>query len=536
MMRRLTEMPRDSGAGMVIVLAAIFLTAMMTTTILASTIFSVRHTTATRANVEAVAAAEAGAQLVAQGLMTDPSFPCSGTYPTPSGPEFPGITYDAEVFYIPAGPGVSSWIQGCPPSDARGLKIVANGYAQNKGVSNASRDVATTEVLFERPNPSPRFTKALFGDLNMNINTALEVSPADGDLFTNGTYTCSSNTVIAGDLYVGGDGVFSSAPCTIDGTVIIEGNFTCGGGLTIGGDLLVQGNVELSSGSCHINGTLWAGGNVNIPNGGTPIGQNLFVRGDLSATGVPAVGGAIKVRGRINNNSGHWFDQIRATYPSATWNDASIGSPPPIPESPDNMMPKLSVGDEMFAGWATGNWVNALDSIRKEGPASCSAMSWGDYDPLVINTNTIFNTIAECGASSTQLGANLKIVLNADAVIFARSFTFGGDIKVESGDGKEHTLYLVVPWPAGQVDCTSSGGSATFSYGSWKQDGLSKVLVYAPNSIRITYAPELRGQLYACNIDAHTAFKVEYAPAGDHAETDPDLTGLNLEYMRDVTG
>lgn len=535
MMRRIAQMPRDSGAGMVVVLAAIFLTAMLTTTILVSTTFSIRQTTASRANIEAVAAAEAGAQFIVQGLRNADSrpFDCRGEYSHLTHPVLGSdVEYEAEVFYKTEG---GSEVQGCPPEDVDELRVVAIGYAKNKGVSNASRDIATTEVLFKRPKPDPRFNKALFGDLNMNINTALKVTPSDGDLFTNDTYTCSSNTEIAGDLYVGGDGVFSSAPCTVDGSVIIEGNFTCGGGLTIGGDLRVLGDVLLSSATCQINGSLWVGGDVTIPNGGTPIGGDLLVRGDLSVSGLPSIGGIIRVTGQINNNSGLWFDQLRGAYPDATWGDGAVPVPPPIPPSPDNVMPHLQRDDKLFDGWVTGNWVNALNSIRKEGPSSCSAMTWGDYEPLVVNSDTIFDTIAECGGSETHLGANFTIVLNADAVIFARSFKFGGDLRIESGDGEEHTLYLVVPWPAGQVDCTSSGGSTTFSYGSWTQDNLSKVLVYAPNRISVTSAPQLRGQLYACNIDAQTAFTVRYAPAGDQVVV-PGVAGLKLNYMRDVTG
>lgn len=532
MMRKWVKNPGDAGAGMVIVLAAIFLTAMLTTTILASSIFTIRHTTATRANVEAVAAAEAGVQLVAQGLRSgDPGFVCAGSYTSPSGSE---PQYEAEVFYVARDAASNSWVQGCPPADVDKLRVTATGYAQSKGVSNSSRDVAKAEVLFERPNPVPRFNKALFGDLNMNINTALTVGPSDGDLFTNGTYTCSSNTVIAGSLYIGGNGTFSSAPCTVQGSVFVEGNFTCGGGLQIGGDLFVQGNAVLSSAACNIGGTLWVGGDTNIPNGGTPIGSDLFVRGNLSTSGLPSIGGAVRVRGNINGNTGYWFDQLVLAYPGATWGDGSVGYPPEIPDSPDNVMPKLSVGDEMFNGWATGNWVNTLNTIRNSGPSSCSAMTWGSYDPLVVNSDTVFNTIAECGGT-THLGAGLRIVLNADAVIFASSFTIGGDVRVESGDGQEHSLYLVVPWPTGQVNCTNSGGSTTFSYGSWTQDSRSKVLVYAPNKITVTFAPQLRGQLYACNIDAHTAFNVTYAPAGD-VTNETTLAALRLEYMRDVTG
>jgi len=514
---------------MVLTLAVLILTAMMTTTIVASSILTVKHTTATRANVEAVAAAEAGAQLVAKGLIGG-TITCAGTYSSPAGstPE-----YQVTVDYVARGAAANAWTNGCPPADVAALRVRSTGVAQAKGVGGSTRDVAQAEILFDRPNPIPRFTKALFGDVNMNINTALTVTPSDGDLFTNGNYTCSSNSVIGGSIYVRGNATFSSAPCTVDGSVIVEGNFTCGGGLTIGGDLFVQGTVLLSSATCRINGNVWSGSWTRIPNGGTPIGGDLTVRGNLELSGLPTIAGATKVRGTLAPGQAYWASQFLAAYPGTTQNDTTVGYPPTIPASDDNIFPKVPRNDPMFSGWTNGNWVSAINNIRSSGPASCDAMTWGSYAPLVINTNTVFDTIAQCG-NERHLGANLTIRLNADAVIFAPSFKVGGNVRVESGDGQEHTLYLVVPWPAGQVNCNGSGGNFRFEYGSWTQDSRSKVLIYTPNKIEVAFAPQIRGQLYSCSIDANTAFSVQYAPAGT-AVADNTLEGLDLTYMRDVT-
>lgn len=543
MMRRLVTAREDTGAGMVIVLAAIFLTAMMTTAILASTIFTVRHTTATRANVEAVAAAEAGAQLVVQGLRMNPSFPCAGTYNSPAGSE---PEYDVEVFYVARGAAANSWVQGCPPEDVDKLRVVANGYAQAKGVSTSSRDTAKTEVLLERPNPVPRFTKALFGDLNMNINTSLNVyaSGSDSaDLFTNGNFTCSTQTSVEGNLFVRGNATLSSSPCTVDGAVVVEGNATCAAGTTIGQDLYVQGNLTLTGNAgspCVVGGDMWVGGSTsNSTGGGSVIGRDLLVRQDLSFTGLPVVVGQPRVGGSIAGGSGHWHDQFMAAYPTATQHDGTVGRPPSIPPDPDNEMPKLSADDEMWSGWANGNWHNAITALKPPGNSMppCN-LNWGGNQftgPLTIDSNTVFDLRSTCSGGLT-LGASLNIVLNADAVILANSVTLNGDLHIETGDGQEHTLYIVVPWPAGQVNCSSAGGNITLSSGAWTQDNRSKVLLYAPNTIRIGIwpTPQIRGQLYACNIDAQSGLNVTYAPAGD-VETDTTLAALRLDYMRDVT-
>ena len=528
---------------MVLTLAVLIISAMMVTAIVASSIFAVRQTTATRANVQAVAAAEAGAQLVAKGLVEGTFSPaeCTGSYVGDPGN---GPEYRVEVDYIPKGGAAGAWVNGCPPEDVAKLRIRSTGYARSKGVGNSTRDEAQVEILFERNESPPRFTKAIFGDLNMSLNTALTVGPDDGDLYTNGNYTCSSHTRIAGDLFVRGNATFSSDPCEIDGTVIVEGNFVCGGGLHVGGDLYVQGSITLSSITCDIDGTVWAGGTVSIPNGGTPIGGELRVRGDLNISGVPAIGsGVARVGGKIANNSGYWFDQFRAAYPSATWNDSTVGVPPSIEPSPDNVFPKLYADgtiagqqDSIWGTWGAGDWVSAISAIRSQSSVQpCGLSAGGNYftGPLVVNQNTVFDTRSSCDSGLT-LGSTLTFRLNADAVIIASKVTMNGNVRIESGDGKAHTLYIVVPWPTGQVNCTNSGGSIEFTSGSWNQDGVAKVLLYAPNRIVIRSNPAIRGQLYACTVDANTAFTVDYAPAGD-VVSDETLSSLDLAYMRDVT-
>src|SRR5690606_6636843 len=104
-LRRMLGGDQERGTAMVLTLAVLILTAMMATTIVASSIFTVRHTTATRANVEAVAAAEAGAQLVAKGIL-EGTITCAGSYSSPVGasPE-----YSVVVDYVAKGAPANSW-------------------------------------------------------------------------------------------------------------------------------------------------------------------------------------------------------------------------------------------------------------------------------------------------------------------------------------------------------------------------------------------------------------------------------------------
>ncbi len=551
----------DAGNAMVMVLAAMLLTSMMVTVIVATSVFTIRNTQATRANVQAVSAAEAGAQTVARGLMLTPAdraaagFTCAGTYESP-GYGTAGATapqYRVVVEHKKAGQSV--WSGGCPTDTADALRIRSTGLAADQGVGGVSRgDESVTEILFERPNPQPRFNKAIFGDLRMGIDTGIDittVNPAQSpDMFTNGDFTCSTQTSTAGSLYVKGNAVLSSSPCTVKGDVYVEGNLTCSAGTTIGGALYVRGNASFN-GPCNVAGELWVGGYLNNTHGGvTSVGGNFTVRGNVDFNPAVQVGGSVRVGGSMKFTWSGPRADFFAAHPTATENDASVGLPPAIPASPDNAFPKILedgrtgvVGtpgyssSSLWTGWGHADWRTTVAGASGDIYANpCSPWGAPFTTPIKVMSNTVFDARSSCGDITLTPGT--KIELYADAVILANKIGVGSGsspVRVTSGDGRPHSIYLIVPWPAGQATCSNSWDSAVTITGQWQQDNLTSAMFYSPRQLTVNGSPSIRGQLYGCTLNAATKFSLNYVPVGDAGGATPDLTALRLQYMRDVT-
>jgi hypothetical protein len=516
-------------------MSAIVLTSIMATSILAMTLFATGHTTATRASTQAFAAAEAGAQAVATSLLSGAT--CADAYASAV-----GVTPQYSVTVRHQKKGSVAWSAGCPDSNSDSLKITSTGYAQSNGAAgNSSGNQRSVEMLLTRPVPVPAFNKAIFGELSMGFSTDLHVTPTGADspdLFTNGDFTCSSGMTVAGSIFVSGNALWSSSPCTADGDVIVEGNMKCPAGTTIGGNLYVTGTMTFTgsaSSPCKILGNVWIGGNTSTSTGGgTVIGGSLTIHGGLSLTGDFPVAGAVKVRGAIT--SAYWRGVFLASHASnpVTENDLSVGMPPTIPSTPDNVFPQLTPTSPQWLGFATGDWT----TMRKLGLTStydtnvCAPYSGSLTKPITIATKTAFDTRTIC-AGGVDSGT-VKFVLNADAVIFVNTFKEAGDVQIVSGDGLPHSLYIVQPWPAGLVGCPASAGGITFGYGNWTQDTSTSVFLYTPSTVEMTTSPALRGQIYGCKIDANTAFTLNFAIAGS-AVPSVTLSALTLQYTRDLT-
>ncbi len=548
MMRRLSRRgfagaDSERGSAMVLSMAVILLTGLMATVLLASTVFTTSHTTATRASVQSVAAAEAGIDAVARHLLSGGA--CALPFSNP--PSSP-VHYSVNVFYQPSGGG--AWVNGCPPANVDTLRLVSTGTAADSATGGNDRgDQAVVEMLLQRPNPMPAFNKALFGDVEMTLSTNLSVvgttpTANDASLYTNKDFTCATAMTVNGNIYVGGNAVWSSSPCTAKGDVIVMGNMQCPSGTTIGGNLYVTGNLTLTGNAatpCRVNGSVWVGGSASNSTGeGTVVGGNFWVRGNMTYTGLPQIGGQVRFGG-VLNASNYWKTQWLNRFPATIQNDATLGLPPSIPPSPDNTFPKVTPTSSLWNGWAVGNWsATRLASLGSPYDNNvCSPWSGTLTKPITVTTNTIFDTRSVC-SGGLSLSSDLKIVLNADAVIFVTKYNQnGGTVQVVSGDGNEHSLYIVDPWPTSKTSCVPSPPSSiVMNSGTWSQpDGKTRVLLYTSNQIDVNMgspALNLRGQLYGCEIVGSTSMTVQYAPVGA-VTVPPGLAGLTLQHIRDIT-
>ncbi|ACZ21707.1 hypothetical protein Sked_17800 [Sanguibacter keddieii DSM 10542] len=535
----------DDGGALVAVIGIMVVLTILVSTIVTTSLFNVRMTTETRASVQARAAAEAGVDYVraqiASGKCT------SGTVSSPSGsPKFTVTIHPSS-----SGTATSSLPVGCPTSTSKSVVLLARGDAAASGVGSTGGNVRTVEALIESAtSSSPTFNAAIYAGSGANVNTDLSVRGVGADVITGGNWTCSSSQQVEGNLYAVGDVTFSTGPCAVNGSVYSGGNFSCPakaqkGSHNIGKNLYVQGTGDFRT-DCAVSGDIWTGGSVLASNG-IRAGGSLAVRGDLPVNdSTLTVNGSINVSGKIAGGkeaNGWWYGEFMKRYPGAR-EGQNVGAPPSGESATSMNFPKIRQDDPLWTGFARKSWVGSINPLRNQyvSMSPCS-MEWGGSQfaaPLEVKENTVFDTTGstECGGTLT-LGAGITFRLSADAVIFSDVIKINGDIKIESADGKEHSLYIMTPYPAAQTSCAASlkKSSISFSSGAWNQDSKTSVLLYSANEISIgtQNPPKIRGQVYSCQFNASTKLDLTFSKTG--ASGSEGTTGAPaLKYLRDITG
>jgi hypothetical protein len=521
----------DEGFALASVVAMMLLGAIIVTIMLTATMRTIGTTTATRASVQAKAAAQAGVD--AARAMLDAGTCTAGTI-TGTNP-----SYTVTLHPSTGQNATASLPIGCPTSTSRSVMVVATGTASALGTGNDAGDARAVEALLVKPGDSPRFDKAAFGLKGVTANTSLTIVDASAatsaDIFTEGAYTCSSAQRLEGDLYAKGDILLSSGPCKVDGTVLTEGTFTCAAGTVIGGDLYVGGDAVIT-GQCEVKGVVIIGGNLRIDVGGVKFGTSLTVGGSITGNDVPAstvqtvtLGGSLLV-----GTSWHaiWVSTYGARLQE---NVASVPAPPQYPSEAEDAFPQLTADDpQITTGFTSKPWKTTISSSMSGlswSPDPCNLSAWVNAfpNPIVININTRFDARSDCG--SITLGNDIWFELNADLVIVANSISQNGHVHFTSGDGQKHSVYLVVPWTSGATTCNPYGNGMNFESGNWTQDASTAVMLYSSGPISVKTQPQFYGQMYGCTLALSTTTTLTYSPVG--ATVDPSTVPWSLSYIRD---
>jgi len=527
----------ERGSALIAVIGVMAVAAIIGAALVATTVFSAGFTSAARASVQAQAAAEGGIDAVASVLSTC----ASATYTNP-----PGTTpaFSAQVSYRTTPTG--TWVVGCPTATATSVRIVSTGYAEATGVAGqSSGDVATMEAVLTPvvTVAGPEFENAIMGEKVISSVTSLTLSSAAGtpDMVTKGNFNCNTAMATSGRLWVGGNFTGTSG-CNTGADVYVKGTYYCSDGMVVGGDLIVEGTVTLQSGTCRVNGKLWTGGDLATPSNVT-VGGDLWVKGNMTGSGIAASGGtSVRVGGSVLGNAGK-----RASYGTRiTQPDPALTAPNVStvydPADPANAFPRLTKTDARWATFTATNWRATTEAIRPESWINVCDIQGGVWGtPLTITTNTSFDTTAtgQCPSGLSIGGGGFRIVLKADLVIFANGFQQNGNITVTSGDGLEHSLYIVQPWPATQTQCPASPGSPriTLTSGAWSQpDDKVRVLLYSPTIVNITTTGRLRGQIYGCRVTVQTMTEITFAPVGAVGGGGGGTPSYTTTSLRDVTG
>jgi len=277
----------DTGSALMAVIAVMAIATIITVTVVGVSFYSLGFTSATRAGVQSMAAAESGVNVAEVGLTQGTCLP-RFTRTTPA------FTADMSYSLSPVG---DAWVSGCPGSGVAAVRVrvLSTGTAVSTGVAgNSDGDRSTVEAVFSYvsavlPGVQPTGPAMyLYGGVVFRNNANLLVSARGRAAIQikNGNLECSNNTVIEGDVVV------SNGNLNISGCAI-EGNAWASGAATLG---QVTGN--LTSGSVNVSAT-------TLP---SRVG-GLFTQ-YLTGTVIPPVPGWVDV-GYV---PGDWVDSAGVPY------------------------------------------------------------------------------------------------------------------------------------------------------------------------------------------------------------------------------
>ncbi|WP_102508598.1 hypothetical protein [Sanguibacter massiliensis] len=538
MFRRFRRASGDAGAALVSVIGAMLVVGVVVTTLVATSIANVRVTTESRSSSEARAVAEAGIAQV-QAMLGAKSCPTGGVVNGTVG----GGSFAVEIHPSDTAAASAADAVGCPTATTASVFLSAKGTAAQTSVGGGPASRTMQALLARKVASSPLFGAAIYSGQNMDVNTNLALTGTDADIFTDGNFRCSTAASIQGSVLATGKVTFSSTPCTVEGDVYSD-EFECSNASVIKGGLYARGKANFSTQWCTFSEDVWIGGDVAAARGIKTAGE-LKVRGNPpvnNATSELPLASNVTVGGKIGNGVGASnYNLMLAKYPLMQ-QYAAVDMPPKAIDVKPTTMPKVDQSHSIFTGWTKKSWKASVEPLRSSNIPACD-LNWGGNHfsgTLKVTSPTIFDTTTatECNNGMLKLGAGLKLELSADMVIFAKSFDIAGDVTITSGDGLQHSLYFITPYPASQTSCTSNVDSArtiTYTTGTWNQSSKVALLVYATGGLRfhMSPGPQIYGQMYSCKVEMNTAVKLHFTQAGA-TDDSASKAQMSVTYLRDA--
>ena len=189
---------RDAGNALAAVVGILAVTGIITATLLTATVHGSGFTSASRAAVQAQAAAEGGLDYAKVTFAS-----CNGAPITnPAGTQ-PVFTVTVSYRTRPAG----AWTPACTPTtptvpvEATQIRLISTGSAEHKGVAEHTRgNSRVMEAVYRY-----RYPFLLMGDRGIDITGSLTVHDTvarPADISTNGVLSCGGNLLIKGIAYV----------------------------------------------------------------------------------------------------------------------------------------------------------------------------------------------------------------------------------------------------------------------------------------------------------------------------------------------
>lgn len=543
----------ENGVALIAVVGVMAVGLILSALILSSVIGGISFTSATRANVQSQANAEAGIAAAQAGLQkTGDCAANGGVYAPPSGST---LDYRATVWVKNM---TGNWVLGCPSGTQTEVRIISGGDATNEGVAgNTSGDESFVEAVFnvglptsvDGPSASAIFTGS-GGSISSLSVTSANGNPGDIHILK-GDFQCNSGSIINGSVIVAEGNLNLTNTCTITGSAKASGSVTITSAVTIGGDLVASGGgITITNSTVTVAGNAYANGDSTIH--GT-INGNFEGTGSLSLIHSGwikkdvRVGGALKLAGRIGLNAtspstvttemtastakvggalrigGNIKVDTKAIgAPSASYATSSgmVGSIAynqtgllgPTPQPVPTIAPWVD-WKYQWSDWASGyqllNW-NTGDGCQIGNWNKTSHPSWN-----AIRNATVPTLVDARGCSTLVLNDVDNAILKTDIVFVVKKMTQGSIIWNSSNAAVKHKLWFLVAdgaYGTAGPQCTNGAGPLQVT-GSFEIKAPLYGLAYTPCTMTIS-GTKWRGQIYAGGFAVSSGDSMVYEPIG----------------------
>ena len=520
--RKIFSKSDDAGSTLLAVLGIALVTSVIGVTVVTATINGLGVTSASRAGVQARAAAEAGVDRALVAIQSG----CSTTYSSAGTPRY---TYDVKYSISSTTP---SWVTGCPTNDATLIKITSKGYAANPTVTGSSTsDTRTVEAIYANvpvyvaaPVVLPAvYANTVEGTFKNFVLSSSSASIAADVLIKNGNVICSNGATIDGSVLLA-NGYAQLTNCNVNGVVHVSKYVDVSGtGTVLKKDVIALGQgvaaggnvVNLQSGIGGVEGSVYSSGNVQ---------DDSLIQGNVSLSGTTAnavkVGGSGHVKGNVVS-SGSVTVASGGAIDGTTSSNFSGLAPLPAPRVPDwTDIPYPH--PTAWNGYTVLTW-----------PTSTSSCSVGNsnafWESLSSQSASLGNIVVDargCGAAGLDFQNNItNIQLSSNISFIAWKFNVNKLVATTNSSAARYLWFMV---PDNYAD-TGSDGKPTPTCPTTVNPAtpvgtitLTNEANIAPTIAAMAYTPckiisdrnSWRGQLYGGTLEFLQQAQLTYVPVG----------------------
>ena len=477
-MTRMRTGPDERGMAVITsMLVMVVLTALTLVAVQAS-FHQGDQTAADRRRVQSVGAAEAGVDYLTKLLESSDtaSLPC-GTEVTGSLAPAPSVSaYRVSISYYATYPPTGATM-ACPLTQAlppRGALIRSTGTTAERAQSTR-----TMEALVRLEPVYGAFDKALLADNTLTTPNSFTIEGYqgnDGDIYSNGSWSCSNSPIVAGSVYAQGS-ISMAGSCTVQGDAWANGSVTVDSSALVGGELIssTAGATLSSNGGYRVNG---------------------------KATVLTTVNRTNKVRGGV-----------------------TTGQRSPAP--PYQPFPTI---DFVASDWqASGYAVRTF--------TDCNAAKTFIGGLASATTKYVVRITSGCDLSYSRSDATVNLGREL-AIVTDGSFTVQNSMTFQSTNppGNTYSLFIVVPYTKadGAVQTCSPTGTGNINLTNQTNFTRLNVAFYTPCTANMANLTRVSGQVIARTINVANNFRLRFSPVLIPNAGFVTGSKVDIAYLREV--